>query len=327
MIGKWDKDSILGQPLLISIKPGTKYINIYYETTEKTEAIDWLAPNLTEGEDLPFMYTQGQAILTRTWIPIQDSPTNRLTYSADVHVPEEMMAIMSASNPTKKAVDGKYHFEMKQPIPCYLIALASGNIEYRSLGNNCGVYAEPKVLGKAANELVDLPRMMRAAEGLYGPYKWDQYDVLVLPYSFPFGGMENPRLTFLSPTVIAGDRSLVSVVAHELAHSWSGNLVTNASWEDFWLNEGFTVYFENRIMEELFGKDVADILALIEFAELQDELKTIAKSKYPQDAQLKLELRGRNPDDGMTDIAYVKGAFFLKTLEEKVGRGFQGSIW
>jgi hypothetical protein len=320
MIGKWDKDSILGQPLLISIKPGTKYINIYYETTEKTEAIDWLAPNLTEGEDLPFMYTQGQAILTRTWIPIQDSPTNRLTYSADVHVPEEMMAIMSASNPTKKAVDGKYHFEMKQPIPCYLIALASGNIEYRSLGNNCGVYAEPKVLGKAANELVDLPRMMRAAEGLYGPYKWDQYDVLVLPYSFPFGGMENPRLTFLSPTVIAGDRSLVSVVAHELAHSWSGNLVTNASWEDFWLNEGFTVYFENRIMEELFGKDVADILALIEFAELQDELKTIAKSKYPQDAQLKLELRGRNPDDGMTDIAYVKGAFFLKTLEEKVGR-------
>jgi aminopeptidase N len=320
MIGKWDKDSILGQPLLVNITGETKYVNIYYETTEKTEAIDWLDPELTEGKKLPFMYTQGQAILTRTWIPIQDSPANRLTYSAEVSVPSEMMAVMSAENPTKLAADGKYSFQMDQPIPCYLIALAVGDIGYKSLGGNCGVYAEHRVLGKAVNEFVDLPNMMRAAEDLYGPYKWGQYDVLVLPYSFPFGGMENPRLTFLSPTVIAGDRSLVSVVAHELAHSWSGNLVTNRSWEDFWLNEGFTVYFENRIMEQLYGKEVADILALIEFQELQDELKTISKSNYPQDAQLKLDLRDRNPDDGMTDIAYVKGAFFLKTLEAKVGR-------
>ncbi|MDG2153632.1 MAG: leukotriene A4 hydrolase C-terminal domain-containing protein, partial [Crocinitomicaceae bacterium] len=144
--------------------------------------------------------------------------------------------------------------------------------------------------------------------------------LLILPYSFPFGGMENPRLTFANPTLLAGDRSLVSVIAHELAHSWSGNLVTNETWNDFWLNEGFTVYFENRIMEEIIGKSGADNLALIEFFELQEELERIENSGHPEDAHLFLDLDGRDPDDGMTDVAYVKGAFFLKTLESNVGR-------
>jgi aminopeptidase N len=197
------------------------------------------------------------------------------------------------------------------------MALAVGDVQFRPIGDRTGVYAIPSLIDAAAEEFSDMQAMVDAAEKLYGPYVWGRYDLLILPPAFPFGGMENPKLTFATPTIIAGDKSLVSLVAHELAHSWSGNLVTNSTWDDFWLNEGFTVYFENRIMEELFGKDVADIVALIEFAELQDELKTIANSKYPQDAQLKLELRGRNPDDGMTDIAYVKGAFFLKTLEEK----------
>ncbi len=320
MIGQWDKDSILGQPLLVQIQPDTKYINIYYETTDKTEAVEWLDPQLTAGKKHPYLYTQGQAILTRSWIPVQDAPANRITYSADVRVPVDLMAVMSATNPQVKMNDGRYSFRMDQPVTCYLIALAVGNLKYKKLGKNCGVYTEPEMIEKSAYEFADLPKMIDAASKLYGAYQWKQYDLLVLPYSFPFGGMENPRLTFVSPTIIAGDRSLVSVVAHELAHSWSGNLVTNSSWNDFWLNEGFTVYFENRIMENLFGKDIADMLISIEFQELQDEIRLIEVSRHPEDSKLKLELSGRNPDDGMTDIAYVKGAFFLKTLERKVGR-------
>lgn len=313
-------DELLGQPLCVKIENSTNFVNIYYKTTEKTEALDWLAPELTEGKKLPYMYTQGEAILTRSWIPIQDVPSNRITYSADVKVPVDLMALMSAENPKKKNDTGKYHFEMKQPIPCYLIALAVGDLKYRKLGKNCGVYSEPGLVDKCAYEFVDLPKMIHAAEKIYGKYQWDEYDLIVLPYSFPFGGMENPRLTFASPTLLAGDRSLVSVVAHELAHSWSGNLVTNATWDDFWLNEGFTVYFENRIMEEIYGAEIADILALIEFQELEAEISEIHKSEFPEDTHLKLSLKGRNPDDGMTSVAYVKGAFFLKTLEKKVGR-------
>ncbi len=320
LIGEWDKDSLLGQPLLVKIEPTTKYVNIYYETTQKTEAIDWLPAELTDGKSHPYMYTQGQAILTRSWIPLQDSPANRLTYSAEVKVPKELMAVMSAKNEKQKNTEGKYKFKMDKPVPSYLIALAVGNLEYKALGKNCGVYTEPTNLKKAANEFSELPKMINAAEQLYGPYQWGQYDLLVLPNSFPFGGMENPCLTFVSPTVIAGDKSLTSVIAHELAHSWSGNLVTNASWEDFWLNEGFTVYFENRIMEVLYGKEIADMLLLIEFEELQDEIEKIENGEHPEDSKLKLNLAGRNPDDGMTDIAYVKGAFFLKTLENQIGR-------
>lgn len=314
------EDTILGAPLSVKIDKKSTLINIYYKTTDRSEALDWLKPEMTKGKKFPYLYTQGQAILTRTWVPSQDRPSNRITYSADVKVPEGMMALMSAKNPTKKTKDGLYHFEMNQPIPVYLIALAVGNLEYRKIGKNCGVYSESEMIRQVAWEFKDLRKMIVAAEGIYGKYQWEQYDVIILPYSFPFGGMENPRLTFANPTLLAGDRSLISVIAHELAHSWSGNLVTNATWDDFWLNEGFTVYFENRIMESLYGKDIADILALIEFQELKAEVKEISDGQHPEDTYLKLSLDGRNPDDGMTSVAYVKGAFFLKTLEEKVGR-------
>jgi len=319
-IGPGVENTILGQPLIVNIDKNTAYVNIYYETTEESEALDWLDSALTSSKNKPFLYTQGQAILTRTWIPIQDAPSNRITYSADLKVPSDLMAVMSASNPIEKNNEGNYHFDMKQPIPCYLIALAVGDLVYGDLGNHTGVYCEPELLEASMYEFEDLPNMMEAAEKLYGKYAWDQYDLLILPYSFPFGGMENPRLTFANPTLLAGDRSLVSVVAHELAHSWSGNLVTNETWNDFWLNEGFTVYFENRIMEEIIGKNGADNLALIEFFELQEELERIENSGHPEDAHLFLDLDGRDPDDGMTDVAYVKGAFFLKTLEAYVGR-------
>ena len=314
------KDPILGQALWVEITPETKQINIYYETTEKSEALDWLDSALTSSKSKPFLYTQGQAILTRTWIPIQDVPSNRITYSAELKVPKDLMAVMSASNPKEKNSQGEYQFEMKQPIPCYLIALAVGDLVYGKLGENTGVYCEPELLKESTYEFVDLPDMMNAAEKLYGSYAWDQYDLLILPYSFPFGGMENPRLTFANPTLLAGDRSLVSVIAHELAHSWSGNLVTNETWNDFWLNEGFTVYFENRIMEEIIGKKGADNLALVEFFELEEEMERIVQGTHPEDGHLFLDLKNRNPDDGMTDVAYVKGAFFLKTLEAAVGR-------
>lgn len=315
-----NNDELLGQALSVKIKPGTEFINIYYQTTDKTEAIDWLPAELTSGKKHPYMYTQGQAILTRSWIPLQDTPMNRVTYSADVTVPSELMAIMSADNPKERSAEGKYHFEMKQRIPAYLIALAVGDMTYTPMGENCGVYSEPELAEDCKYEFVDLPKMISAAENLYGSYRWDQFDIVILPYSFPFGGMENPRLTFANPTLLAGDRSLVSVIAHELAHSWSGNLVTNATWNDFWLNEGFTVYFENRIMEELYGKEVADILAVIERQELEVALEDMENGDHPEDTQLKLQLDERSPDDGMTDIAYVKGAYFLRTVESKVGR-------
>lgn len=320
VIGEMDKDSILGQPLKVTVDPKTTQVNIYYQTTKGSEALDWLDTLSTSSKTKPFLYTQGQAILTRTWIPLQDSPSNRFTYNAEVRVPKDLLALMSAENPKEKNDLGIYNFEMDQPIPSYLISLAVGDIAYHPFDATTGVYAEKELLDACKYEFVDLPKMMKAASYLYGDYQWKQYDLMVLPYSFPFGGMENPRLTFVNPTILAGDRSLVSVIAHELAHSWSGNLVTNNTWDDFWLNEGFTVYFEQRIMEVLYGKETADILAQLEFQEFQEEMKEILTGKHPEDSQLHLNLKGRNPDDGMTTIAYIKGAFFLKTLESKVGR-------
>jgi aminopeptidase N len=320
VIGNMDNDSVLGQPLLVSVDKKTTKINIYYQTSENSDALGWLDSNLTSSKSKPFLFTQGQAILTRTWIPTQDSPSNRITYKAKVKVPKDLMAVMSAKNSKKLNKEGIYEFEMNKAIPSYLISLAVGDLVYHPFSKSSGVYCEPQLLGAASKEFIDLPKMIGAAEKLYGKYQWEQYDLLVLPYSFPFGGMENPMLTFVNPTVIAGDKSLVSVVAHELAHSWSGNLVTNRTWNDFWLNEGFTVYFEERIMEELYGKEVSDILASIERYDLENELDRIKKSKFPEDSRLFLELKKRNPDDAMTAVAYVKGAFFLKTIEQKVGR-------
>jgi leukotriene-A4 hydrolase len=317
-IGK--QDELMGQPLEVAIKPDTKKVAIHYQTSDSASALDWLPPSLTTGKKHPFLYTQGQAVLTRTWIPVQDSPLNRITYSAEVKVPAELMAVMSATHLSQKNTSGVYKFKMKQAIPCYLIALAVGDLEYRALDKRSGIFAEPELIDQCVSEFEDLPRMMRIAEEIYGKYQWEKYDVIMLPYSFPFGGMENPRLTFANPTLLAGDKSLVSVIAHELAHSWSGNLVTNATWNDFWLNEGFTVYFENRIMEKLQGKEAANILAIIEYQDLVASLEAIEESEHPEDANLKLNLEHRDPDDGMTDVAYVKGAYFLRTLEKKVGR-------
>ena len=320
VIGPMDKDSLLGQPLVVDINKTTQQVNIYYQTTDKSTALAWVDAKQTESGKYPMVYTQSQAIHTRSWIPIQDSPSNRFTYSANIHVKPEFLVLMSANNPTERNAKGDYSFKMPQAIPSYLMALSAGDFAYHAYTDQVGVYAERSVINKASNEFVALPKMFEAAQKLFGPYKWGKYDLLIQHKSFPFGGMENPKLSFINPTVIAGDRSLVSVIAHELAHSWSGNLVTNQSWDDFWLNEGITVYIEHRIMEVLYGKETTQMLETLDYMELLQELKTIAKSSHPKDSRLQLSLEKRDPDDGMTSVAYVKGALFLKSLEKAVGR-------
>ncbi|HEY3404417.1 MAG TPA: M1 family metallopeptidase [Ohtaekwangia sp.] len=315
-----ENDPILGQSIAILLRPGTTSVTIQYETNPDAEAVQWLSAQQTAGKKYPFMFTQSQAILARSWVPCQDSPGIRFTYEADVTVPKDLLALMSASNPQQKNDSGTYHFEMKQPIPSYLLALAAGDIAFKPISNRSGIYAEPSLVDTSAWEFADLEKMIAGAEELYGAYQWDRYDVLVLPPSFPFGGMENPRLTFATPTILAGDRSLTSLIAHELAHSWSGNLVTNATWDDFWLNEGFTVYFETRIMEKLYGRDYAEMLASLNLQELREEVKSLTDDSLAADTKLKLNLEGRNPDDGVTNIAYNKGYYFLRTIEEQNGR-------
>lgn len=316
-------DPILGRALTVVLRADISEITVTYQTSPTAEALQWLDPAQTAGKKRPYLYSQGQAILTRTWIPTQDSPGVRQTYSARIVVPDGLRAVMSAEQLTPDGVPTEggraFEFRLTHPIPPYLIAIAVGDIAFRANGPRTGVYAEGPVVDAAAGEFADLEKMVAAAEALLGPYQWGRYDVLVLPPSFPFGGMENPRLTFATPTVIAGDRSLVSLVAHELAHSWSGNLVTNATWSDFWLNEGVTSYVELRIMEALYGGERAAMLEVIARTELQNEITRLGGPGSP-DTILHVDLKGRNPDDGATTIPYDKGAALLRLVEHTVGR-------
>ena len=312
--------TFLGRALTVTLPTGTKRVNIAYSTTVNSGALQWLRPEQTADRTHPFLFTQGEAILSRTWIPVQDSPGIRFSYNAKVRVPKELMAVMSAANPTAHAADGVYSFVQEHPIPAYLIALAVGDLEFAPVGERTGVYAERSMVKKAAWEFADMEHMLKTAEDLYGPYRWGRYDVIVLPPSFPFGGMENPCLTFATPTVIAGDRSLTALVAHELAHSWSGNLVTNATWNDFWLNEGFTVYFEHRICEAVYGKDYEGMLSVLGAQDLNATMADMFNDGHGNDTHLRLDLTGRNPDDGMNEVAYEKGVALLRTLEAQVGR-------
>src|SRR5262249_21405383 len=306
-------DPILGAPLRIRVGQasgqGSQAVRVHYETSPRASGLQWLDPAQTAGKQHPYLFTQSQAIHARSWIPLQDSPRVRVTFNARVDVPAPLRAVMGAVE-----CDGV--FRMDHPIPSYLISLAAGNIARREIGPRSAVYAEPALLDAAAHEFADTESMIQAVESLYGPYRWGRYDLLVLPPSFPFGGMENPCLTFATPTILAGDRSLVSLVAHELAHSWSGNLVTNATWSDFWLNEGFTVYVERRILEKVYGARRAEMEAVLGRAELGREFVQLAES----DRLLHIDLAGRDPDDGCTLVPYEKGALLLRTIERAVGR-------
>lgn len=320
VIGSWDKDSILGQPLIVTLKKSERYINIYYQTTTKTVALEWLEPLQTRGKIHPILYTLGSPTSTRTWIPLQDSPTNRFTYSATVKVPKELMAVMSAENQVKRNSEGIYKFSMKKPIPSYLVALSVGNYSYKRISDKCGIYSESEFLSQASDELEDLPKMMQITEKMFGPYQWGKYDLLIMPNSFPYGGTENPCLNFIHPTVLAGDKSLSLSLVKQLAHSWAGNLVTPRSWNDLWLNEGLTVYFEHRILEELEDNEYSNMLTLVKFNELKEEIKYLKKVNRLGDTHLKLDLKNRNPDTGVIEVSQIKGALFFKTLETKVGR-------
>ncbi|MEY4292550.1 MAG: hypothetical protein RIQ61_927, partial [Bacteroidota bacterium] len=308
----------LGERLRIPIQKNSKQVAIYYKTGAHPRALQWLTAQQTLSKTKPFLYTQSESIYARSWIPCPDGPGIRFTYDATVQVPLGFMALMSAENPQSLAKDGQYQFHMPIAIPAYLMALAVGDIAFKAIDARTGVYAEPTMIAKAANEFSEVGKMVSQAEKLYGPYRWGRYDMLVLPPGFPIGGMENPKLTFCTPTIIAGDKSLVNLIAHELAHNWSGNLVTNATWNDFWLNEGFTVYFERRLTESLTDKSYADMLWELGYQDLEATLEDL-KGK-PEDTKLKLNLAGRDPDDGLNDIAYEKGALFLRAIELKVGR-------
>ena len=308
---------LLGSKLTIQVPDRNERIRIAYRTSPQASGLQWLTPAMTQGGETPFMFSQSQQIHARSWVPLQDTPRVRFTYSAHVTSPEDVMVLMSADNDPQAARDGDYTFEMPQPIPSYLLAIAAGDLVFEPISERAGVWAEPGTVEAAAAEFEDTERMMEVAERLYGPYRWGRYDILVLPPSFPYGGMENPRLTFATPTVIVGDKSLSSLIAHELAHSWSGNLVTFATANDAWLNEGFTSYVENRIVEELYGKERADMENVIARNELREEFTD-------ENAALqRLAVRPGDlddPDSNLTGTVYTKGAWMLQWLEQQFGR-------
>jgi len=310
------EDEILGSKLTIQIPPDARKVRIYYTTSPGASGLQWLTPAQTAGKKYPYLFTESEPVHTRSWIPIQDTPALRLTYSARIRTPKNLVAVMSAENHPDAPRNGIYDFTMPHKIPPYLIALGVGDLHFKAMAGNTGIYAEKYILDAAADEFADTYKMIKAVEKLYGPYRWGRYDILMMPPSYPMGGMENPMLSFITPTVIAGDKSLVDLIAHELAHSWSGNLVTNASWDDLWLNEGMTSYVENRIMEVVYGRARAVMEQVLAIDGLHREMK----SMDVRDTSLHADLKGRDPDAAFTGIPYVKGEMFLIYLEQKYGR-------
>jgi len=309
-------DPVLGSAMTVEIGTEATELRVYYETSPKAEGLQWLAPAQTAGKEKPYLFSQAQALYARTMLPVQDTPAVRMTYDAKLRVPEGLLPLMSASQDGKDA-DGNWTFSMPQPIPSYLIAIAVDDIKFKAINDTIGVYAEQYILDASAEEFAETPQMEIANTELYGPYLWGRYDLLVLPPSFPYGGMENPRLSFMTPTLIAGDKSLTNVVAHELAHSWSGNLVTNSNWRDAWLNEGFTSYVENRVMEALYGKERAMMEQVLDMEGMK---RAISDAKRPELTHLKLPDDMEHPDDAFTLVSYIKGANFLFFLEDRFGR-------
>ena len=312
-------DPILGSPLIIELPPSraaTVTLKIDYETTPGAAALQWVTPAQNAGRKQPFMFTQSEPINARSWIPLQDTPLVRVTYRAVIHTPDGVVAVMSAPNNPNAKRSGDYFFEMTRAIPSYLIALAVGDLKFKSTGPRTGVYAERSGVAAAAAEFSDTEAMIVAAEKIAGPYRWVRQDILVLPPSFPLGGMENPGLSFVTPTAVAGDKSQVSLIAHELSHSWPGNLVGNATWRDLWLNEGFSAYLESRIMQAVYGERRATLEDVLDLAALRAEMAVLA----PTDQALVTDPAGRDPADAFNGITCEKGRLFFDYLDAKFGR-------
>ena len=322
---KWEAlavDAILGTPLRVQVPAGVLGVRLTYRTAPGASALQWLDPSQTHGGKQPYLFSQCQAIHARSVLPCQDSPARRISYRASLSVPAGLVAVMAAAPVRSESKDGHtlFHFEMPQVIPPYLLAFAVGDLASKDLSARSRVWCEPGLLESAAWEFTDVERHLTAAEALFGPYDWERFDLLVMPPSFPYGGMENPRLTFLTPTLLAGDRSMVNVVAHELAHSWTGNLVTNVNAEHFWLNEGFTVFAERRILEALEGREVAEIHAALGRNDLDDSISRFEKAGQPELTRLRTKLAGIDPDEAFSVVPYEKGYLLLRALEAAAGR-------
>lgn len=311
-----DVNAILGQKLVIDVGDHLTEVVIHYRTSPTAQGLQWLTPEQTLGKKLPYLFSQSQPINARSWIPLQDTPKARITFNATVTAPQGLRAVMSAENTPELPDNGVFEFCMNKPIPTHLLAIAVGELSFQATGPRSGIYTEPDMLAAAAKEFEDTESMILMAESILGPYAWGRYDMIVLPPSFPFGGMENPMLAFMTPTLIAGDKSLVSTVAHELAHSWTGNLVSNATWRDLWLNEGFTTYFTNRIVEAIYGREQAELEWVIEYGRLREEIEStpLANQTLPANVQ------DQDPNLAFNRFTYDKASMFVHELESRLGR-------
>jgi leukotriene-A4 hydrolase len=349
LVFKAGSPGVLGESVTIDIpqaESGKEFdLVVYYSTSPTASALQFVDKELTADKSQPYLYSQCQAIHARSIIPCMDTPAIKQTYNARVHVPKGVTCLMSAigygkdnsENAEKvkewhaggsykdgfdhKSFDGYDAFLFKQPqrMPSYLFAIVAGELEKRDISDRCAVWAEPSMVDKARWEFEDTELMLKTAEELLGKYRWGRYDLIVLPPFFPFGGMENPCLTFVTPTIIAGDRSLTNVIAHEIAHSWTGNLVTNANWEHFWLNEGFTVFCERKIMGRIYGEGVRQFENICGW---EDRMLTCINDTFnPTHEFTKLCpcLNGIDPDDAFSTIPYEKGSALLLVLEQKLG--------
>jgi leukotriene-A4 hydrolase len=311
-----DVNAILGQKLVIDVGERLTEVVIHYRTSTTAQGLQWLTPEQTLGKQLPYLFSQSQPINARSWIPLQDTPKARITFNATVTALQGLRVVMSAENNPELPDNGVFTFCMSKPIPTHLLAIAVGELSFQATGPRSGIYTEPGMLAAAVKEFEDTESMILMAESILGPYAWGRYDMIVLPPSFPFGGMENPMLAFMTPTLIAGDKSLVSTVAHELAHSWTGNLVSNATWRDLWLNEGFTTYFTNRIVEAIYGKEQAELEWVIEYGRLQEEMEStpLVNQTLPANVQ------DQDPNLAFNRFTYDKASMFVHELESRLGR-------
>jgi len=312
-------DPILGAPLVIELpasKKTTELIKIDYETAQDASGLTWLDTKRSLGRTEPFLYTRSGGLGARSWIPLQDTPLVRMTYTVRLHTPPELKAVMSAESDLTIKGKGEYLFENLKPTPAWEIALAVGDLKFKETGPRSGVYAEKSMIDSAAKSFANTETMLEADEKMFGSYRWSRFDIVVMPSNYPALGAAAPRLAFVSPTAVAEDDRSSAALAREMAHAWAGELVSNANWRDLWLNEGVAAYMESRTITALYGAQRAALEEAADLAELRARLATLK----PADQLLAVDLRGRDPEVGGTSVPYEKGRLFMNFLDAKFGR-------